>query len=108
VGNNSNSTRLPDPLGSLWLSWGPDSTFQKSGAFRSVRAFNAAGQALEAETEPAKSKGLFKAMLDAWGGEAPGPVLDQPAGIYALKSNISWRPYTFYFMDLRNDNLAFG
>ncbi len=107
VGNNSNSTRLPDPLGALWISWGPDSAFQKSGAFRSVAAFNTAGRALEAETDPAKRKALFKQMLDAWEDEAPGTVLYQPAEFYALKRSIAWRPYTFYFMDLRNDNLAF-
>ncbi|MDQ8732261.1 ABC transporter substrate-binding protein [Bradyrhizobium sp. LHD-71] len=107
IGNNSNSTRLPDPIGALWISWGPGSEFQKSGAFRSVEAFNAAGRALEAETDPAKRKALFKAMLDAWEDEAPGTVLYQPAEFYALKRNVAWRPYTFYFMDLRNDNLAF-
>jgi peptide/nickel transport system substrate-binding protein len=107
IGNNSNSTRLPDPLGALWISWGPDSYFQKSGAFRSVGAFNTAGRALEAETDPAKRKALFKQLLDAWEDEAPGTVLYQPSEFYALKRNIAWRPYTFYFMDLRNDNLAF-
>lgn len=108
IGNNSNSTRLPDPLGAIWISWGPDSAFQKSGAFKSTAAFNAAGKALEAETDPQKRKALFKAMLDAWEDEAPGTVLYQPAEFYAVRSHVKWRPYTFYFMDLRPDNLSFG
>lgn len=108
IGNNSNSTRLPDPLGSLWLSWGPSSWFQTSGAFRSTAAFNAAGRALEAETDPARRRALFAAMLDAWETESPGTVLYQPAEFYAVRSNIRWRPYTFYFMDLRPDNLSFA
>ncbi len=108
IGNNSNSTRLPDPLGALWISWGPGSAFQKSGAFKSTEAFNAAGKALEAEVDPAKRKALFKAMLDAWEDEAPGTVLYQPAEFYAVRSNVKWRPYTFYFMDLRPDNLSFA
>lgn len=108
IGNNSNSTRLPDPLGAIWISWGPESAFQKSGAFKSTAAFNAAGKALEAETDPEKRKALFKAMLDAFEDEAPGTVLYQPAELYAVRSNVKWRPYTFYFMDLRPDNLAFG
>jgi len=49
----------------------------------------------------------LKQLLDAWEDEAPGTVLYQPAEFYALKRSIAWRPYTFYFMDLRNDNLAF-
>jgi peptide/nickel transport system substrate-binding protein len=107
VGNNSNSTRLPDPLGALWLSWGPDSWFQTSGAFRSTAAFNAAGRALEAETDPDRRKILFRAMLDAWEDAAPGTVLYQPAELYAVRRSIAWRPYTFYFMDFRPDNLRF-
>ncbi|MBW6401486.1 ABC transporter substrate-binding protein [Roseomonas sp. HJA6] len=108
VGNNSNSTRLPDPLGALWISWGPASWFQKSGAFATTAEFNAAGRALEAETDPAKRKALFERMLNAWEDAAPGTVLYQPAEFYAVRSNIRWRPTTFYFMDLRPDNLAFG
>ncbi len=108
IGNNSNSTRLPDPLGALWISWGPDSWFQTAGAFRSTGDFNAAGRTLEAETDPARRRTLFQAMLTAWEDAAPGTVLYQPAEFYALRSNIRWRPYTFYFMDFRPDNLAFG
>ena len=108
IGNNSNSTRLPDPLGSLWLSWGPESWFQTSGAFRSTEAFNAAGRALEGESEPGRRRALFDAMLTAWEEEAPGTVLYQPAEFYAVRSHIRWRPTTFFFMDLRPDNLAFS
>ncbi|TCZ53909.1 oligopeptide ABC transporter substrate-binding protein [Roseicella aquatilis] len=108
IGNNSNSTRLPDPLGALWVSWGPASWFQVSGAFRSTDAFNTAGQALEAETDPARRKALFRQMLDAWEEEAPGTVLYQPAEFYAMRRQVRWQPYTFYFMDLRPDNLSFA
>lgn len=108
IGNNSNSTRLPDPLGSIWLSWGPQSVFQVAKHWTSTQAFNAAGRALEAETDPAKRKQLFKTMLDAWEDEAPGTVLYQPAEFYAVRKHVKWRPYTFYFMDLRPDNLSFG
>lgn len=107
IGNNSNSTRLPDPLGSIWISWGPNSWFQTSGAFRSTAAFNEAGRALEAETDPAARKALFARMLDAWEEEAPGTVLYQPAEFYAMRRGVRWTPYTFYFMDLRPDNLGF-
>lgn len=108
VGNNSNSTRLPDPLGALWISWGPNSEFQRSKAWTSTETFNKAGRALEAETDPAKRKALFTEMLDAWDDEMPGTILYQPLEIYGVKSGVKWRPTTFYFMDLRPDNLSFA
>lgn len=110
VSNWSNSTRLPDPLGALWVAWGPNGEIQTAGmwASDSAKRFNDAGRALEAETDPAKRKELFTKMLDAWEDEAPGTILYQPSEAYAIKRSISWRPTTFYFMDLRPDNLRFA
>lgn len=108
VGNNSNSTRLPDPLGSLWISWGPNSYFQRSKEFSDVETFNIHGRALERETDWAKRKEHFAKMLDAWEDTCPGTILYQPFESYGVKSKIKWRPYSFYFMDLRADNLQFA
>ncbi|WP_454855154.1 ABC transporter substrate-binding protein [Rhizobium binxianense] len=107
--NWSNSTRLPDPLGALWVAWGPAGEIQVGGIWdaASAKAFNDDGRALEAETDPAKRKELFVKMLDQWEEEAPGTILYQPSEAYAIKRSISWRPTTFYFMDLRPDNLRF-
>ena len=90
------------------IGWGPGSTPQVSKSWTSTAAFNRAGHALEAETDPARRRALFATMLDAWEDEAPGTILYQPAELYAVRSNIRWRPYTFYFMDLRPDNLSFA
>lgn len=108
VGNNSNSTRLPDPLGALWISWGPSSYFQRSGEFKDVEAFNKFGAALEKETDWAQRKALFAQMHDAWEDACPGTILYQPFETYGVKKKVKWRPYSFYFMDLRNDNLQFA
>ncbi|MGL5114959.1 MAG: ABC transporter substrate-binding protein [Beijerinckiaceae bacterium] len=109
VGNTSNSTRFPDPLGAIWISWGPNSEFQRTKAFAEAdaAAFNAAGRQLEGETDPAKRKALFTQMLDAWEDSMPGTILYQPFESYAVKKKINWRPYSFFFMDLRPDNLSF-
>ncbi|KGD96608.1 ABC transporter substrate-binding protein [Rhizobium sp. YS-1r] len=109
VFNWSNSTRLPDPLGALWVAWGPAGEIQTAGNWEaaSAKAFDDAGRALEAETDPAKRKELFVKMLDQWEEETPGTILYQPSEAYAIKRSISWRPTTFYFMDLRPDNLRF-
>ncbi|CAH1653599.1 ABC transporter substrate-binding protein [Chelatococcus asaccharovorans] len=106
--NWSNSTRLPDPLGAIWVAWGPDGEIQSQHFWKSTDAFNKAGRALEAETDPAKRKALFTEMLDIWEDEAPATILYQPSEAYAIKKSIAWRPTTFYFMDLRPDNLSFG
>lgn len=110
VGNTSNSTRFPDPLGALWISWGPNSAFQKNGWFAAedAKPFNEAGKALEQEVEPAKRRELFARMLDAWEAASPGTILYQPLETYGVRKSIKWRPYSFYFMDLRADNLMFG
>lgn len=108
VGNNSNSTRLPDPLGALWISWGPSSYFQRSKEFANVEAFNAAGVALEKETDWEKRKSHFATLHDAWEDACPGTILYQPFETYGVKKKVRWRPYSFYFMDLRNDNLQFA
>jgi peptide/nickel transport system substrate-binding protein len=108
VGNTSNSTRFPDPLGALWISWGPNSSFQRQGMFKSTEAFNTAGRALEQETELPRRRELFTNMLDAFEESCPGTILYQPLESYGVKKSVRWRPYSFYFMDLRADNLSFG
>jgi peptide/nickel transport system substrate-binding protein len=107
--NWSNSTRLPDPLGALWIAWGPGGEIQVKDIWapESRAAFNEAGKALEAETDPAARKALFVKMLDEWETEAPGTILYQPFEAYAIRKEIGWQPTTFYFMDLRPDNLKF-
>jgi hypothetical protein len=106
--NWSNSTRLPDPLGAIWVAWGPAGEIQVSRFWTSVEAFNKVGAALEAEVDPAKRKALFTQLLDIWEDEAPATILYQPSEAYAIKKSIAWRPTTFYFMDLRPDNLSFA
>ncbi|AZO81507.1 MULTISPECIES: ABC transporter substrate-binding protein [unclassified Bosea (in: a-proteobacteria)] len=106
--NWSNSTRLPDPLGALWVAWGPAGEHQVSKFWTSAEGFNKAGTALEAEVDPARRKALFTQMLDIWEDEAPATILYQPSEAYAIKKAIAWRPTTFYFMDLRPDNLSFA
>jgi peptide/nickel transport system substrate-binding protein len=109
ISNWSNSTRFPDPLGALWLAWGPSGEAQAPGYWSadSAKEFNEAGRMLESETDPAKRKALFARMLDLWEEEAPGTILYQPFEAYAIKRSIAWRPTNFYFMDLRPDNLGF-
>ena len=107
VGNTSNSTRFPDPLGAIWVSWGPNSAFQRQRMFQTIEPFNTAGLALEQATELPERRRLFASLLDAWEDACPATILYQPLESYGAKKSVRWRPYSFYFMDLRPDNLAF-
>ncbi len=109
IGNTSNSIRLPDPIGSLWVSWAPNASPQTTGEWPadSASAFNAAGRALERQTDPARRRALFETMLDQWEAEAPGTILYQPLETYGVRQAVLWRPYPFYYMDFRPYNLSF-
>jgi peptide/nickel transport system substrate-binding protein len=110
IGNTSNSTRLPDPLGAIWPSWGPNTSFQTRGMWAkdSAAAFNEAGRALEVEADPAKRKALWARMLDAWEDELPATILYLPLESYGVRKSLKWQPYSFYYMDLRAYNLGLG
>ena len=110
IGNTSNSVRLPDPLGSLWVSWSPEASSQitKQWTADSAKKFNEAGRELVGETDPAKRRALFDVMLTEWETEAPATLLYQPLETYGVKKSVKWQPYTFYYMDFRPYNLAFG
>lgn len=108
ITNWSNSTRLPDPLGALWIAWGPAGEVQSRREWTSAGAFNEVGRALEAETAMERRRALFARMLDIWEDECPGTILYQPSESYGVRKSVRWRPYTFYFMDLRPDNLSFA
>jgi peptide/nickel transport system substrate-binding protein len=108
IGNTSNSTRLPDPLGAIWPSWGPNTSFQARGmwAKESAAGFNEAGFALEVEADPAKRKALWARMLDAWEDETPATILYLPLESYGVRKALKWQPYSFYYLDLRSYNLG--
>lgn len=109
VGAWSNSTRFPDPLGALWVSWGPAGFPQRQRFWTTgTQEFNAAGQALERATDLAERRRLFARMLDVFEDAAPGTILYQPFETYGVKKRVHWRPYSFFFMDLRPDNLRFS
>ena len=110
VRNWSNSTRYPDPIGAIWIGWGPDGNTQKVWKTwpAAPARFNELGRSLEASTDPAARKAAFQDMLDIWEDEAPGTILYQPVEAYGLRKDVRWQPYTFYYMDLRNYNFAFA
>lgn len=108
VRNWSNSTRYPDPVGAIWIAWGPGGNAQRVWkSWKAPARFNEVGTALQTEIDVAKRQALAKELLDIWEDEAPGSILFQPTEAYGVRKNVKWQPYTFYYMDLRNYNLDF-
>ncbi|HTJ59490.1 MAG TPA: ABC transporter substrate-binding protein [Devosiaceae bacterium] len=108
VRNWSNSTRYPDPLGAIWVSWGPHGGAQQQWKTWAPTTFNQVGTELETTVDLPKRQALAKQLLDIWEDEAPGTILYQPLETYGVRKSLKWQPYTFYYMDLRPYNLADG
>jgi len=106
VSNWSNSAIYPDFDGSLFRSWGPN-VVQAAGFWEAPAAFNELGQAARTTLDTEARYEAYQRMLDIWEQEAPGTVLYQPLETYGVRADIQWQPYSFYFMDLRADNLSF-
>lgn len=106
VRNWSNSTRYPDPVGGLWNTWGPFGSAQKSWQTWSPADFNAVGRELETTLDQGKRYALAVQLMDIWEDDAPGTILYQPLETYGVRKSLKWRPYTFYYMDLRPYNLT--
>lgn len=107
VANWSNSSRLADPDGSLWVAWGQDSSFQKKYWTPTDPAFNQLGVAARTTLDQRTRYDAYQKMLDIWEREAPGTVLYVPIENYGVNKAVNWSPYPFYYTDFRVYNLSF-
>jgi peptide/nickel transport system substrate-binding protein len=100
----SNTTRLPDPVGGLLVSWGPKSRIQSIlEHWLAPSEFNKLASVVEHSADPQLRYSAFQRMLDIFEDEMPGTILYNPLYTYGVKSNIEWTPYPLYFMDFRPD-----
>ena len=108
IRNWSNSSRYPDPAGSIALNWAPSGNPQrvwKTFVGAGAKAFNETIEALNSSRTPEERKQAFMRMMDVWQDDVPGTILYQPLETYGAKKSVSWKPYSFYYMDLRPYNL---
>ena len=106
----SNTHRMPDPLGSFVPQWGVDSWVQRN---RQVEArswqppadFNKLQDVIVASTDWDERQDAYRKALDIWMDETPGTMLYNPLETYAMRKEITWKPYGLYYMDLRPYNL---
>ncbi|MEX2426098.1 MAG: ABC transporter substrate-binding protein [Thermomicrobiaceae bacterium] len=107
VTNWSNSSFVADPDGALWLRWGADYPgTQEFFWFPEDERFNELGAEARTTMDEEFRYEAYQTMLDIWEEEAPGTVLYIPHEIYGVRDGIEWTPYSFYYMDLRPENLS--
>lgn len=103
----SNSSRLADPDGSLWVGWGEGSSGQRNH-WDAPQEFNDLGNEARSTLDEQVRYDNYQKMLDIWEDEAPGTVLFDPVEFYGVSKSVNWSPYPFYYMDLRAYNLSFN
>ncbi|MCG8543671.1 MAG: ABC transporter substrate-binding protein, partial [Alphaproteobacteria bacterium] len=102
----SNTFRYPDPVGSIYLNWGPLAAVQRKHKFwNAPAAFNDGMQKLMVLDDQEKRTQVFQKTLDVFEDEMPGTLLYNPISTYGIRKGIEFTPYTLYYMDLRPDNL---
>jgi peptide/nickel transport system substrate-binding protein len=107
VTNWSNSSFVADPDGALWLRWGADYPgTQEFFWYPEDERFNELGAEARRTLDAEFRFDAYQTMLDIWEEEAPGTVLYIPHEIYGVRDGVQWTPYSFYYMDLRAENLS--
>ena len=103
----SNSSRLADPDGALWVLWGRNSSVQQQ-YWDAPEEFNELGEEARSTLDEEVRYENYQRMLDIWEEEAPGTVLYDPVEFYGVSKAVNWSPYSFYYMDFRPYNLSFN
>ncbi len=108
VTNWSNSSFTADPDGGFWLRWGEPTGTQREFWTPENPRFNELGEAARKTLDKEFRYDAYQEMLDIWDEEAPGTPLYIPVEHYGVRTDVEWLPYSFYYMDLRPDNLKFN
>lgn len=109
----SNTHRMPDPIGSFVPQWGAESDIQKNSlkaerSWNAPQEFNDLQNIIVTSTDMAERQEAYRDALDIWMDEVPGTMLYNPLETYAMRKDITWKPYGLYYMDLRPYNLIFS
>ncbi|MGL5137347.1 MAG: ABC transporter substrate-binding protein, partial [Beijerinckiaceae bacterium] len=108
VRNWSNGFQMPDPSTPLISNWGPRGDVQRQNGWKPPEEYNALVPIIQGSTDPAERKRAFQRYIEIWEDEAPGTILYRPYELYGVRKNITWKPVSFEFMELRPSNLAFA
>ncbi len=102
----SNTYRYPDPVGAIYILWGPTSAVQKKyKLWNAPEDFNRNINTLFDSGDQNVRRQAFQNALDVFEEEMPGTLLYNPIASYGIRKGVDWTPYSLYYMDLRPDNL---
>ena len=109
----SNTHRMPDPLGSFVPQWGKLSGIQNNSRLEERKweapaAFNDAQDIILTSTDLGRPKVGLSRCAGHLDGRSTGHDAYNPLETYAMRKDITWKPYGLYYMDLRPYNLQFA
>jgi len=104
----SNTSIFGDPVAGVLRGYGPRTEAERTGEWASEE-FNAVSTALEAETDLARRRDLFRRLLTIVEREDPGYItLHHAAAFTAKRRDIAWRASSGWAMDFGPGNLRVG
>ena len=102
----SNSFRFPDPLGGLWLLWGPGGATKDY--FTPPKEFIDAGHRLQSETDTSARRAAAQDLMQSWTDACPALLYYYPAEHWGVSDKIKWEPYASMAMDFRAGRIQFA
>ena len=69
--------------------------------------FQKAGETLERSLDPEVRKAAFNELLDIYDEVGAKVMFYRTIEIYGVRKDLQWTPYSAYWMDFRDHNVAF-
>ncbi len=102
----SDNMWMTDPGGGMWFSWGREGGHRlKDWGGTPPDEFLALGTAIEQGSDFDTRQQAYSDLLDLWDDLVPAILLYRPVEAYGVRKNLSWTPYTFFYMDFRASNV---
>lgn len=105
----SSASRFDDPLGALWLLFGPGSSPAQNTWLDMPQEWKDTGKKLTETTDPAERRKLAKDLLTMFDTYCPGTYLYQAEDYYGVRDGIDWDMHYAenQIMPFRADDLKF-
>lgn len=88
----SSASRFENPLGALWLLFGPGSgpANEETGSWLPTEEFVAAGNTLIDSTDIEEQREAARTLLEVFDTYAPGTYLYQAEDVYGIRDGLEW------------------
>ena len=107
----SDGMQMNDPLHTVWATYGPTTIRGREGSRRQIWVptpeYLELGSALNTTIEFDARRDAFERIVEHFENEMVSLPLFQAVEFYAIRSDIAWKPYSFWPMDLGPNNLQF-